>query len=279
MRVNLVKGLVLLLSLATMAPTLYRPTGSKTSAPKYEISDVPFAAGEVFEYCVSWNGIPAANSVTWVERCVQDGTDLYEFQMITKSNSVIDILFDVHETARSTVDAKTLLPIRHDLIHQLNDRQWRYTAVFDHTARMARCQRAIVHKDRIEKVRLSFQNAYDPISLPYFLRTLAWKVGDARQLELVEDNTRFLFTMMAVGQEEISVPAGKFRAIQFELTIRNLTTRRKEEAEVKRAEVWASDDRYHIPLRLKTGAFIGHIYADLAKFKLASGETPPSLCQ
>jgi hypothetical protein len=95
----------------------------------------------------------------------------------------------------------------------------------------------------------------------------------------VEDNTRFLCTMKAIEAEAIDVPAGKFRALRFELTLRNLTSRKRGEVEVKHAEVWTTNDPFHIPLRLKTGAFVGHLYADLAKFKLASGERPPSMCQ
>jgi hypothetical protein len=125
---------------------------------------------------------------------------------------------------------------------------------------------------------MSYHFAFDRISAPYFLRSLNWKVGDHRWIEIIESNTRFLFDLRAVGKEEISVPAGKFHALKMRPLLLELSPHKKKELEVKEAEMWVSDDPHHIPLRLKTASFIGYIYIDLAKFKLGSGARPPSLC-
>lgn len=270
--------LVLLLCLALMAPGKRVATPARGAAPRYEIKRIPFAAGEVFEYGVTWNGIPAGDGSAWVERSVQGGKDCFDFKLITKTNSVIDILWKMRDSGQSTVDAKTLLPKQHLFVHQENDRRRRYTSIFDHERKLVECVREVVEKNRTDRVRFSCEAAFDPISATYFLRCLDWRAGDLRTLELVEDNARYRFTVQALDVEEVTVPAGRFRAIKLRPVLTRLGSLKKKPVAAKEAEVWVSDDDYHIPLRLKTASFVGHIYVDLANFQLASGGRPPSLC-
>jgi hypothetical protein len=268
---------MLLLGLATMAPGKRTASSARELFPKYESKHAAFAAGEVFEYCVTWNGIPAADGSAWVERSVQDRKDCYDFQLMTKTNSIIDILWKMRDSGKSIVDAKSLLPVQHVFMRQENERRRRFTATFDHAAKEVTCVKESLEKNRADKVKLSYQFALDPISAPYFLRCLDWKVGDRRQVELIEDNARYLFTISAVALEEVTVPAGRFRAIKMTPVLTKIARQRKKPVAAKEAEIWVSDDEFHMPLRLKTASFVGHIYIDLARFKLGSGERPPSL--
>jgi len=270
--------LLVLLCLAVMAPGKRVAVQERETPQRYEIKRIPFAPGEVFEYAVTWNGIPAADGSAWVERSVQGAKECYDFKLITKTNSVLDILWKMRDSGQSTVDAKTLLPKQHLFVHQENDRRRRYTSTFDHERKLVECVREVVEKNRTDRVRFSCEFAFDPISAPYFLRCLDWRAGDLRQLEMVENNARYLFTVQAVGVEEITVPAGKFRAVKLRPVLTRLGGVKKKPVAAKEAEVWVSDDDYHIPLRLKTASFVGHIYVDLANFQLASGGRPPSLC-
>ncbi len=247
------------------------------SFPKYEIARVPFAPGETFEYAVTWNGIPAADGKAWVEGVVRNGRQFLDFHIATKTNAVIDILWKMRDSGTSTVDAATITPLGHRFVHRENDKERRYSTTFDHATRMVTCVREIVAKKRVEKVRMSYQFAFDPISAPYYMRCLDWKVGDRRRFELVEDNARYLFTMSAVAVEEISLPAGRFQALKMQTSLLRLAALRKKPEPAKEAEIWVSDDHYRLPLKLKTASFIGHIYVDLARFSLPSGEKPPSL--
>jgi len=271
--------LLLLLCLGVMAPAKRPTAAGRTSSPAYRITRVAFAPGEVFEYSVTWNGIPAADGSAWVEQSVHDGKDCYDFNLITKTNSVVDILWKMRDSGKSSVDAATLLPTRHLFIHQENERRRRYTATFDHEKKVADCLRQLLDKGREDRVRLSCEFAFDPISAPYFLRCLDWKVGDRRELELVEDNARYHFTIQALAAEEIAVPAGKFRSIKMRPVLTRIASRSKKPVAAKEAEIWVSDDDYHIPLKLKTASFVGHIYVELASFKLGTGEKPPSMCE
>lgn len=263
------------LAVAALAPS---PPGHP-AIQKLGVQRVPFAAGEMFEYSITWNGIPAADGTAWVERSTHEGRECFDFQIVTKTNAVVDVIWKMRDSGKTTVDAATILPVHHLFLHQENERRRRYTATFDHAAGVVTCARELFDKNRVDRVRISYRFAFDPISASYFLRCLDWKVGDRRQLELVADNARYLFIMETLDVEKISVPAGQFRALKMRPILLKVTTRKKKPIQfAKDAYIWVTDDVYHIPLRLKSASFIGHIYVDLAKFKLGSGELPPSLC-
>ncbi len=236
--------------------------------PKYQIEYVPFKPGEKLTYQFGWNGIPSASGTAKVTKRNWQGKDYYLLEIATKTNPLVELLWKMHDHGWSLVDDRTLLPSRHEFYRQENEHRTKHVVLFDRVGDVALCVREKLDKNKTDKIKLSSQFGFDPISLSYFLRGFHWKVGDVRKIELIEDNDKYLFTMKAVDKERISVAAGTFDAIKMEPTIKKLTGHKRQGGEkIKTAHIWVTDDERHIPIKLKSKVFIGHVYGDLVKLE------------
>jgi len=243
--------------------------------PTYQIAHIPFKPGEKATYQFGWNGIPSASGWAKVTTRRWKGKEYYLLEVSTRTNPLVELLWTMRDHGWTLVDQKTLLPFRHEFYRRENEHRTKHVVFFDRKANVALCIREKLDKNKTDKIKLSFKFGFDPISLSYFLRGCEWKVGDSRRLELIEDNDKYLFTMTAIAKERISVAAGTFDALKLEPTLKKLTGRkRKGGGKIKKAHIWVTDDERHIPIKLKSKVFIGHIYGDLVKIEM-EGENKP----
>jgi len=242
---------------------------------RYRLSTIPFEVGETLEYQFGWNGIPSATGVAKVERVAINGKEYFALKIASRTNPIIDILWKMRDRGISIVDPRTLLPVRHEIFRIENQRRRRQKIIFDHEKRIAYCVREKLDKGEVDKIKLSFQFAFDPISVSYFMRGLDWKVGDERHVEFIENNHRYVLTIRVVGKERINVAAGTFDTLKVEPKLAKLTGGGDLKEKLKKAYIWVTDDKRHIPVKLKSAVFIGHVYADLVRYSLG-GETKQS---
>ncbi|NOZ23954.1 MAG: DUF3108 domain-containing protein [Planctomycetes bacterium] len=260
--------LLLLSCLSTLCIAQKAPQERPVKIPDYQIQHVPFKSGEKATYQFGWNGIPSASGWAKVTTRKWQGKEYYLVEVSTRTNPLVELLWKMRDHGWTLVDKDTLLPHRHEFYRQENEHRTKHVVLFDRVAKVALCVREKLDKNITDKIKLSYQFGFDPISLSYFLRGFDWKVGDVRRVELIEDNDKYLFTMKAVAKERITVAAGTFDAIKLEPTIKKLTGRkRKGGGKIKKANIWVTDDKRHIPIKLKSKVFIGHIYGDLIKLE------------
>jgi len=241
---------------------------------KYQIKSVPFKPGEKLTYQFGWNGIPSASGTAKVTTRKWKGRDYYLLEINTRTNPLVELLWKMHDHGWTLVERENLLPCRHEFYRRENEHRTKHVVRFDRAANIALCLREKLNKNKTDKIKLSFTFGFDPIGLSYFLRGLTWKVGDTRRIELIEDNDKYLFTMTALKKERITVAAGTFDAIKLEPSIVKLTGRKRAGgSKIKKAYIWVTDDERHIPVKLKSKVFIGHVYGDLVKLEAAGGDT------
>jgi len=236
---------------------------------RYRIASIPFQVGERLEYQFGWNGIPSARAVATVEKTVIDGKEYYLMRCSSWTNKLVEILWRMRDRGMSIVDMVTLQPVHHQIYREENDRRRRHTVKFDHEKKVASCTREKLELDEVDKIKLSFQYAFDPISVSYYMRALHWDVGDVKRAEFIENNHRYMLTMKVLGRERINVAAGTFRTLKVEPKLTKLSgTGTKLKEKLKEAYLWVTDDERHIPVKLKSSVFIGHVYADLVRYTI-----------
>lgn len=268
MRRNLFRVVLLALALSVMVRAQGASENRPVTFPKYQIEYVPFKPGEKVTYQFGWNGIPSASGWAKVTSRQWKGKEYYLLEVCTSTNPVVELLWKMRDHGWSLVDKNTMLPCRHEFYRQENDSRTKHVVLFDRAAGLTQCVREKIDKEQTEKIKLSTQFPFDPISLSYFLRCFHWKVGDVRRIELIEDNDKYLFTMTALAKERITVAAGTFDTLKMEPTLKKLSGRTRPGGEkIKTANIWVTDDDRHIPVKLKSKVFIGHVYGDLVKLE------------
>lgn len=115
----------------------------------------------------------------------------------------------------------------------------------------------------------------DELSMIYLLRTL--EMGPNSQVTLSRhfDPDRNPVRIAFLGTEEISVPAGTFEALAFEMTVRD---ERRYGEEGKRIRIHLTDDPARLPLKIESGApMLGNAVLELEHVnrtaRLAEGRT------
>ena len=208
---------------------------------RLELTDVPWAVGERFEYDVAYGKIRAGRGVMEVRSIEQvRGRPAYHIFFEVRGGVPF---FRVHDVFQSWIDTTTLSSLRfvQDQDEGPKERQRRYEIYPD--------RRVYTEQVRGEgKEEPSVSNPLDDGSMLYFIRTVPLEVGKTYTFNNYFRPDRNPVTLRVVRRERIRVPAGEFDAIVVQPTIKAGGMF----GEDGRAEVWLSDDDQRMMLQMKS---------------------------
>jgi len=234
----------------------------------YAAVQVPFKIGEKLEMEFGWSNICAATGSCQVKQTVVDGKNYYHFVVSSRTTDAIELLYKNRRQLSSTADMSSLLPRKY-LGLERTSKDVRQTALdFDRNTNIAIGK--VGDGKRIKEVyTIRFQAGLDPVSFVYFVRSLDWKVGDKRVLEVIGPTAIYAITIEALKEERIKVSAGEFDSMKLKLKMKKLTGRHREDDNKKFRDtyIWASTDEHHLPLRMETACFVGTIFCELKSFQ------------
>ncbi len=213
----------------------------------------PFTAGESLSYEVSLNILSAGNAILEIDDTPsQNGTPLYLVTFKMKTNSLWDQIFPIRDTVESWIDKKALITRRLKKVIRERTYTQDLMAEFDYDA-------GTVTTDRTS---LSIKNeARDPYSFFYYLRTLPLKVGDLFSFTIFDNHSFTDLNMIVHRKESIQVGAGKFDCFVVE-PFRGGRALFKNRGDMK---VWISDDRRRLPVMIVSKARFGSLVMKLTE--------------
>ncbi len=94
----------------------------------------------------------------------------------------------------------------------------------------------------------------------YYVRLLPLEVGQTYILDVLSGDKVYPLEVKVKKREKIKVPAGKFDTLLVEPILRGPGI---FIAKGKKLEVWMTADERHMPVRMRTEVFIGHVSAEL----------------
>ena len=103
-------------------------------------------------------------------------------------------------------------------------------------------------------------NALDAFGSLYYIRTLPLQVGQTYTVDVHSGDKVYPLTVSVLKREKIKVPAGKFDCIVVEPFLRGPGI---FVSKGKKLIVWLTDDERHMPVRMRSEVFIGHVSAEL----------------
>lgn len=264
------------LALGVFGPTLVSGAGWEDQVSAVKPGDFPALATPFrATYRIGWGGITAARAEMVIKR---PQADTYEFRADTNTVGTARTLWPLDATILSTVNASRLRPIRIDQTEERSDRTLRESVRFD--ADGADRTRTIVPKSgagapRTETKRFDSMSLQDFMSTFLLLRSQSLGNGETRTVAVMSPSVPYLMTVTVRNREEISIRAGKFRAIRISV---DSIQRVKDDGSLvpnkrfRSATIWISDDATRQILRVQSQVFVGSVFLELDSVtRVASG--------
>ena len=119
-------------------------------------------------------------------------------------------------------------------------------------------------KDNKPKI-FSFPDLFDLHGAMLYLRSQPLTDHAVYRIVVYPATAAYLATVTVLGRERVSVHAGSYGAIKFDVQLKRVGKDLELEPHRKfrRATVWVSDDENRIPLRIEAQIFVGTVFAEL----------------
>lgn len=227
----------------------------------YEVKSVPnnaFTYGEKLNYKVHYGVLTGGNCTFKIDDHPTPVNDRnsYHISVFGKSTGLVDMMFKVKDEYETYLDEQALIPWK----ATKKVKEGGYTdsdfIIFDHQRRIATSRRG--------KLDIP-ENTHDLISAIYYARSLDMrgaKPGDLFPVTFYLDHKNYEFRFKFLGREEITVEAGKFKALKVRPQVIEGRVFKDSEA----ITLWVTDDENKIPLRAQSDIWVGSLKADLIDY-------------
>ncbi|MDG0964191.1 MAG: DUF3108 domain-containing protein [Opitutales bacterium] len=232
---------------------------------QFAVADVnstfPFKVGERLEYDLSWGFFPVGSAIMQVESLTEmEGELCYLVKFSVRTNSFADQFYKVRTTIESTVSSDFSRSINYQKSQQEGSTKRKIVVRYDYEQ-----QKAFYWEGGKVQSSVAIPNkVLDPLSIAYFFRTQEIQSGHQKTLPTC-DGKRFREIIVRAGKKKkISVPAGKFYAIETMPEMQNLRGVFKKSPDGI-LRVWYSTDRRRIPVKISSKVIVGSFNANLRK--------------
>lgn len=232
-----------------------KPAVTKAAVPGSKKSrKIPckeFGVGEKFEFAVQYLGITAATASFEIkEKISVEGEPAYRLVSNAKVVPLFAAVYRVDDTVESYIDVKGLYTRK--LYKKLIEGNYENenTQYYDQNNGLVK------DGDKLYNIPEFCQ---DILSAFYFFRAHQLAVGRNIDIAVYADGKVNKLTVSVLRREFIRIPLGRYEAYAVR-PFMNFESIFKQEGEVT---VWVSVDEPHIPLMMKSKAFVGSINAVL----------------
>lgn len=223
---------------------------------------VGFGEGEKLVFSVQYGIVSAGDASLEIRNLAElDGSVCYRIVSNARTNDVFSVFFKVRDRFESYLDTTLLYSLRYEK-HVREGKFKRDDVVdFDQRRHMA------VYKDREIPIAPRTQ---DVLSALYYIRTLPLEVGQSISVANHTDGKNYPLVIKVLREETVKVDAGTFDCIVVEPILRGPAIFTQK----GRLTVWLTDDRYKMPVLMKSKVVIGSVAAVLKEYTLADKFLP-----
>lgn len=215
-----------------------------------------FKGGEILTYRLHYGALNAGVAVLEVKPKVLSisGRNVFHIVCNGYTSGAADWFFKVRDRYETYLDADAMLPWL--FVRRVDEGGFKFSQdyVFNHYTKK-------VDVGNGEKFEFP-EGIQDMVSAFYTARNLDLsnaKPGDLFSLNSFVDKEVWPLKIKFIGREEIKTDIGKYKALKFRPIVQKGRVFKNEED----LNVWISDDKNHIPLRVQAKIIIGSVKMDI----------------
>jgi len=224
-----------------------------------------FDTGEWLKFKMSYsNWFKAGEATLKVNEDIINDKPVFHVVGIGKTTGAISWFFKIKDRYETYIDKQTGLPYKFIRDIYEGGHTKKIEINFDQVN-----QKAYVNDQKHNKSYVidTKPNVQDMVSAYYYLRNKikvdSLKLGDEFITDMFFDKENFGFKLKYIGEEVIRTKFGKVKTLKFRPYVMAGRVFKEEES----LTLWVSNDKNHIPLRIKADLAIGSLRADLIAFK------------
>lgn len=184
------------------------------------------------------------------------------------TNAFVDVFWKFRGVARSTLLADGLVPLRFTYERQSNSLTESTWLDFDQSKRRAKS--TYFKGDKRRDYAIEASGVTDPITAVLHARAAGLEPGGEVRYTIFTGESSYLVQLRAVGEEEITVPAGRFAALKLQPEVWKLRATAEPDQRLRQATIWISRDPTHVILRIRSEVFVGAVSLDLVELGVPS---------
>jgi len=221
-----------------------------------EIENGAFGVGERLEFDIKYGFIHAGHAVLQVRKIVDcGGHPTYHIVSTARTNKFFSFFFKVDDRVESFVDIRGIFSRRFEKHLRegsfIADRVTNFDAI-NHLA--------ITGKDSIP----TYPFVQDMLSAFYYARTQKIQAGKPLYIDNHTDRKNYPIEVKVYPKEKVTVKAGSFDCLLVEPVLRTSAIFEN----VGNLFIWVTDDKYKMPVKMKSKVVIGSFTAELKKYTL-----------
>jgi hypothetical protein len=236
------------------------PQITPDAEPLPNIQNIAFKEGEVLTYRMHYGALNAGIAVLEVkpDLLTINGRKIYHIVGNGYTSGAADWFFKVRDRYETYMDKDALLPWY--FVRRVDEGGYKFSQDY-------------VFNPYTKKVDIGNNQKFDVpnsiqdmVSAFYYARNLDLsnaKDGDIFSMTCFLDKEIWPLKIRFIGRETIETDIGKFRCLKFRPIVQKGRVFKKEED----LNVWISDDKNHLPMRVKADVLVGSIKMDITSTK------------
>jgi hypothetical protein len=210
-------------------------------------------------YGFGWSGFPCATAEIGLSKPQGDRLQL---DVSARTTGLARALWKFDGTHTSVVNSATLHPVA---VRQVeNDRSKKIITElsFNGTGVVSKVTETPGPGTKIRKY--DFPNLFDLQSSLLYLRSQPLPERSVQRVVVYSATAPYLATVTVLGRERVTVPAGTYNAIKFDLQLNRIKDGQLQpHRKFRRANAWLSDDADRLLLKIEAQVFIGSVLCEL----------------
>jgi len=218
--------------------------------------EVGFGEGEKLVFAVQYGIVNAGEASLEIRNIASlNGSGCYRIVSNARTNDVFSVFFKVRDRFESYLDTTELYSLRYE--KHVREGKFKRDEVVDFDQRA----HTATYQDKVVPIAPRTQ---DVLSAMYYVRTLPLEVGQSISVANHTDGKNYPLVIKVLAKETVTVDAGTFDCLVVEPILRGPAIFTQK----GRLTVWLTDDRYKIPVLMKSKVVIGSVAAVLKEYKL-----------
>lgn len=222
-----------------------------------EVENRSWGVGEKLKFVVRYGMIVAGSAEMNVEKVVDcGGHDTYHVVSTARSSKFFSLFFKVDDEVESFIDTEGLYTHRFEKHIREGGYKTDRVTNFDQKRHIA-----VRGTDTIQ----TYPFVQDILSAFYYARTQDLEVGKPLFIDNHTDKKNYPLEVKVHRRERVRTRAGTFNCLLLEPVLRTSAIFENK----GRLLVWVTDDRFKMPVMMKSKVVIGSITTELVWYKLA----------